>query len=136
MKSKILLYSLCCAYAFAAENYILEKSTISASGFEQDIKEAPATINVITTKELESKPYRDIAEVISDIPGVDLWASKGKTGSFEITMRGITGYTLVLIDGRRQKIGGEIGPNGFGQTLNATLPPLTSIERIEVIKDL
>lgn len=28
-------------------------------------------------------------------------------------MRGITGYTLVLIDGRRQGIGGEVGPNGL-----------------------
>lgn len=132
--NKYLIYGLSCVCAFAAEPYVLEKSTISASGFEQDIREAPATINVITDKELESKPYRDIAEVISDIPGVDLYASKGKTGAFNITMRGITGYTLVLIDGRRQGIGGEIGPNGFGETLNATLPPLSSIERIEVIK--
>lgn len=30
-------------------------------------------------------------------------------------MRGITGYTLVLIDGRRQGIGGEVGPNGFNE---------------------
>ncbi|OCS25206.1 hypothetical protein CFVI9825_01770 [Campylobacter fetus subsp. venerealis cfvi9825] len=57
----------------------LEHSIISASGFSQDIKEAPATINVIDKKALQSKPYRDIAEVISDIPGVDLYASKGKT---------------------------------------------------------
>ena len=121
-------------YGETISEYSLEKSTISASGFEQDIKEAPATINVITAKELEKKPFRDIAELISDIPGVDLYASKGKTGNYNITMRGITGYTLVLIDGRRQGIGGEIGPNGFGETINATLPPLSSIERIEVIK--
>jgi len=119
---------------YAQESYTLEKSTVSASGFLQDIKEAPATINVITAKELETKPYRDVAEIIADIPGVDLYASKGKTGSYNITMRGITGYTLILIDGRRQGIGGEIGPNGFSETINATLPPLSSIERIEVIK--
>ncbi len=112
----------------------LEHSIISASGFSQDIKEAPATINVIDKKALQSKPYRDIAEVISDIPGVDLYASKGKTGAYNITMRGITGYTLVLINGRRQSVGGEIGPNGFSEVSNALLPPLSSIERIEVIK--
>ncbi len=33
-------------------------------------------------------------------------------------MRGITGYTLVLIDGRRQGIGGEVGPNGFNEISN------------------
>ncbi|EPC1868923.1 TonB-dependent receptor plug domain-containing protein, partial [Campylobacter coli] len=103
-----------CAIGLLASNAIsqnveLDSSIISASGFAQDIKEAPATINVISKKELQSKPYRDVAEAIADIPGVDLYASKGKTGSYNITMRGITGYTLVLIDGRRQGIGGEVG---------------------------
>ncbi|HAA2232120.1 TPA_asm: ferric enterobactin uptake receptor [Campylobacter jejuni] len=128
-----------CAIGLLASNAIsqnveLDSSIISASGFAQDIKEAPATINVITKKELQSKPYRDIAEAIADIPGVDLYASKGKTGSYNITMRGITGYTLVLIDGRRQGIGGEVGPNGFNEISNSFLPPISSIERIEVIK--
>ncbi|TDJ87233.1 TonB-dependent receptor [Campylobacter volucris] len=117
-----------------AESVLLDSSIVSASGFTQDIKEAPASISVIGKKELESKPYRDVAEAISDIPGVDLYASKGKTGSYNITMRGITGYTLVLIDGRRQGIGGEIGPNGFNEIANSFLPPISSIERIEIIK--
>ncbi len=128
-----------CAIGLLASNAIsqnveLDSSIISASGFAQDIKEAPATINVISKKELQSKPYRDVAEAIADIPGVDLYASKGKTGSYNITMRGITGYTLVLIDGRRQGIGGEVGPNGFNEISNSFLPPISSIERIEVIK--
>lgn len=117
-----------------SQNVELDSSIVSASGFTQDIKEAPATINVISKKELQNKPYRDIAEAIADIPGVDLYASKGKTGSYNITMRGITGYTLVLIDGRRQGIGGEVGPNGFNEISNSFLPPISSIERIEVIK--
>ncbi|EAH6197106.1 ferric enterobactin uptake receptor [Campylobacter coli] len=117
-----------------SQNVELDSSIVSASGFTQDIKEAPATINVISKKELQSKPYRDVAEAIADIPGVDLYASKGKTGSYNITMRGITGYTLVLIDGRRQGIGGEVGPNGFNEISNSLLPPISSIERIEVIK--
>lgn len=128
-----------CAIGLLASNAIsqnveLDSSIVSASGFTQDIKEAPATINVISKKELQSKPYRDVAEAIADIPGVDLYASKGKTGSYNITMRGITGYTLVLIDGRRQGIGGEVGPNGFNEISNSFLPPISSIERIEVIK--
>ncbi len=117
-----------------SQEVLLDSSIVSASGFSQDIKEAPATINVISKKDLESKPYRDVAEAIADIPGVDLFASKGKTGSYNITMRGITGYTLILIDGRRQGIGGEVGPNGFNEISNSFLPPISSIERIEVIK--
>lgn len=121
--------------AFAqTEEYRLDDSVVSASGFEQDIKEAPATINVIKKEDLESKPYRDVAEAVADIPGVDLFASKGKTGSFQVTMRGLTGYTLILVDGRRQNVGGDIGPNGFAEITSAFLPPISSIERIEVIK--
>lgn len=58
-----------CAIGLLASNAIsqnveLDSSIISASGFAQDIKEAPATINVISKKELQSKPYRDVAEAI------------------------------------------------------------------------
>ncbi|MDY3113338.1 MAG: TonB-dependent receptor [Helicobacter sp.] len=120
--------------SFSAESYILDDSVISASGFTQDIKEAPATISVIKKEELESKPYRDVAEAIADIPGVDLFANKGKTGAYNITMRGITGYTLILVDGRRQGVSGNIGPNGFSEIAQAFLPPISAIERIEVIK--
>ncbi|MEE3744433.1 TonB-dependent ferric enterobactin receptor CfrA [Campylobacter porcelli] len=138
MNRKYLLSVAAIAYlsnsVIADDSYRLDQVVVSASGFSQEIQEAPATMNVITKKELERKPYRDVAEAISDIPGVDLYASKGKSGAYNITMRGITGYTLVLVDGRRQGIGGEIGPNGFGEVMNAFLPPLSSIERIEVIK--
>ena len=138
MNRKYLLSIAVIAYlsnsAIASDSYNIDEVVVSASGFSQEIQEAPATMNVITKKDLERKPYRDVAEAISDIPGVDLYASKGKSGSYNITMRGITGYTLVLVDGRRQGIGGEIGPNGFGEVMNAFLPPLSSIERIEVIK--
>lgn len=48
-----------------SQNVELDSSIVSASGFTQDIKEAPATINVISKKELQSKPYRDVAEAIA-----------------------------------------------------------------------
>ncbi|MBR2148561.1 MAG: TonB-dependent receptor plug domain-containing protein, partial [Campylobacter sp.] len=121
-------------YALASDKYALDEVVVTASGFSQEIKEAPATMNVITKKELERKPYRDVAEAISDIPGVDI-SAPGKTGANNISIRGLgNGYVLVLVDGRRQGISGDIGPNGFGEVMNAFLPPLSSIERIEVIK--
>ena len=61
-------------------------------------------------------PVRDLAEAIGEIPGVDLHASKGKTGGFNITMRGLTNYTLVLVDGKKVSTtsNNDLGPNGFG----------------------
>lgn len=50
-----------------SQNVELDSSIISASGFAQDIKEAPATINVISKKELQSKPYREMLQRLSQI---------------------------------------------------------------------
>ncbi len=41
---------------------------------------------------------------------------------------------LVLIDGRRQNSTGDITPNGFGESNNSFIPPISAIERIEVIR--
>lgn len=43
-------------------------------------------------------------------------------------------YTLILIDGRRQNVAGDVTPNGFGSALNSFMPPISAIERIEVIR--
>ncbi|TQR61402.1 TonB-dependent receptor domain-containing protein [Campylobacter troglodytis] len=122
--------------AFGDETYTLESTVISASGYEQEIKYAPASTSVITGEELSKMPVRDLAEAIGEIPGVDLHASKGKTGGFNITMRGLTNYTLVLVDGKKVSTtsNNDLGPNGFGEFTNTFLPPLSSIERIEVIR--
>ena len=138
MNKKYLLSVAAIAYisncALASDKYALDEVVVTASGFSQEIKEAPATMNVITKKDLERKPYRDVVEAISDIPGVDI-SAPGKTGANNISIRGLgNGYVLILVDGRRQGISGDIGPNGFGEVMNAFLPPLSSIERIEVIK--
>ena len=54
----------------------------------------------------------------------------------QIRIRGAEGnHTLVLIDGRRQNTAGSVTPNGFGETSNSFMPPMSAIERIEVIRD-
>ena len=88
-------------YANAAEQYLLDTSVVSASGFAQDVKDAPASISVITKEELESRPEHDIAEEIKDILAVNI--RKAKTGTYHNIIRGFgTGHTLVLADGTRK----------------------------------
>ena len=87
----------------------LDDVVVSASGFEQEIKEAPASISVVTRKELETKQFRDLAEALADVEGVDVHGSTGKTGGLSISMRGMpSDYTLILIDGRRQNPIGDV----------------------------
>ncbi len=114
---------------------INETMVVTASGFEQKVTDAPASITVITREDLEQKRVASIADALSDVEGVDVGGSVGKTGGLNISMRGMpSDYTLVLIDGRRQNNVGNVTPNGFGETSNSFMPPVAAIERIEVIR--
>lgn len=113
----------------------LNNIVVTAAGYEQTLNSAPASISVVTRDELEQRQFSSIAEAIADIPGVDVRAGTGKTGGFNISMRGMPSqYTLILIDGRRQNASGDVTPNGFGETSTSFIPPLSAIERIEVIR--
>ena len=113
----------------------METVVVSASGFEQEIRQAPASITVLTREELETKSFSSLADALKDVEGIDVGDSAGKTGGLNISIRGMpSDYTLVLIDGRRQNVAGNVTPNGFGETSTSFLPPVSAIERIEVIR--
>lgn len=113
----------------------LSTIVVSAAGFEQDIKDAPASISVVTKEDIEKKNATSIADLLSDVPGIDIRDGIGKTSGLNIKMRGLgNDYSLILIDGRRQTTSSDVTPNGFGESSNGFLPPLSSIERIEVIR--
>lgn len=119
----------------AQENNQLSNMVVTAAGYEQSLNSAPASIAVVTREELEQKQFSNIAEAIADVPGVDVRSGTGKTGGLNISIRGMpSAYTLILIDGRRQNASGDVTPNGFGETSTGFMPPLSAIERIEVIR--
>lgn len=132
----LALAAAACASAAAQEStQTLSEVVVSASGFEQELKQAPASISVVTREELEKKNFRDLAEALKDVPGIDVLGATGKTGGLNISIRGMSSdYTLILIDGRRQNPGGDVTPNGFSAALNGLMPPISAIERIEVIR--
>ncbi|HLV18132.1 MAG TPA: TonB-dependent receptor, partial [Pseudomonas sp.] len=102
---------------------------------EQKVTEAPASISVISREELQQKRYSNLAQALGDVEGIDIGQGTGKTGGLNISLRGMPSqYTLILIDGRRQNAAGNVTPNGFGETSTSFMPPLSAIERIEVIR--
>ena len=113
----------------------LDEIVVTASGFEQRITQAPASISVIPRAEIEEIRATSIAEILNNVEGVDTGAGVGKTGGQTINIRGMgSDYTLILIDGRRQNTAGSVTPNGFGETSTSFLPPVSSIERVEVVR--
>ncbi|WP_108444980.1 TonB-dependent receptor domain-containing protein [Halomonas denitrificans] len=121
--------------ALAEETTDLDSIVVTAAGFEQAMSEAPASISVITREELAQKRVTSLADALRGVEGVDVGGQVGKTGGRNIRIRGLpSDYTLILIDGRRQNTAGSVTPNGFGETATSFFPPVSSIERIEVIR--
>lgn len=113
----------------------LEEIVVTASGFQQEMKDAPASVTVLSAERLRTKRANNLAELLSDVEGIDIGDNVGKTGGLNVSMRGMPAdYTLVLIDGRRQNTAGNITPNGFSETSTSFLPPVAAIERVEIIR--
>lgn len=127
---------LASSIAIAQEEAVrLSDTVVTASGFEQKITEAPASISVITNQDLQEKRYNSLAHALGDVEGVDIGQSTGKTGGLNISIRGMPSqYSLILVDGRRQNAAGNVTPNGFNETSTSFMPPMSAIERIEVIR--
>lgn len=108
----------------------------TASGYAIDVQNAPASVSVVTQEELQQNAYRDVQAALRDVPGVYLNSSPtGKGGSGEISLRGMDSkFTLILVNGIPQR-SDQMYYNGYGQGSEfGWLPPVTAIERIEVIR--
>lgn len=117
--------------ATPADATTLGAVVVTASGFEQEIEDAPASISVITREELEKKPFRDLTDALREIEGV---AVTGASNEKDIFIRGLPGaYTLILVDGRRQSTR-DARTNGNSGYEQSFVPPLEAIERIEVVR--
>lgn len=105
----------------------------SATGYEQNVADAPASISVITSDEIENKSYTDVTDVLKNVPGVYV---NGGGSNQSISIRGMSAdYTLYMVDGKPMQDNQAFSPNGShaGNPINF-LPPLEAIERIEVIR--
>ena len=128
---------------FAEENgndldtYSIDDMIVTASSYEQEVKNAPADITIISHDEIEKRGVTDLRDILSNVEGIDVRSSNGRMGAPEISIRGMDSkYTLILIDGVAQNgaSSAAIGPNGFGAQMSSFIPPTTSIERVEIIR--
>jgi outer membrane receptor for ferrienterochelin and colicins len=125
-------FALVATSASAAETaHTLNELVVTASGSEQALTQAPASISVINRSDIKNRAYRDITDVIEDVPGVIATGGGSRT---DISIRGLPAeYTLLMVDGRKVS-GRESQPNGSSGLEQGWLPPLEAIERIEIIR--
>lgn len=120
------------ALAQETENVIqLDTVVITAGGFEQNVESAPASVSVISGEELAKTEIRSLSDALKGVQGV---VTTGIANEEDIMIRGLPGaYTLILVDGKRQgtRESRTNGDSGFEQSY---MPPVSAIERIEVVR--
>jgi len=111
----------------------IQVATVSgASGFQQDVTQAPASVWIITGDEIKKLGYRTLAEILGSAPGI--YASDDLNYSY-LGVRGFSrpgdynSRVLLLIDGHR------LNDNLYNQALIGTegVLDVDLIERVEVI---
>lgn len=109
-----------------------DQIVVTAAAREQQVRDAPASISVITREELDRLPYREVTDALLEVPGVTV--TPGEGNSRDISIRGMAPqYTLILVDGKRLS-SRESRTNGGNVSEGGLLPPLEAIERIEVVR--
>lgn len=111
-----------------------EEVIVVASRKKQSFNSVPASIEVITAKEIEELSITSFEQAFDQMNGLQVTRSSGSNvqtvsirGASEVAGGGIGNRVLLLIDGRP-----AISPESGGALWN--LIPLTSVERIEVVK--
>ena len=137
------LIAVCLSACVANSLYAVEKDNnetkldgvvVSASGFSQQIKEAPASISVISGDELTKDSFTSLHSIAQKVPGVNVVGGEDGAAS-GISIRGMEkSQTLVLIDGKRVNSSSANPKGGAGDMNSNFIPPAEAIERIEVIR--
>ncbi|HHD7473777.1 TPA: TonB-dependent receptor [Klebsiella oxytoca] len=114
-----------------------ETMVVTASPIEKSMKEAPASMSVITQKDIQqniSKSANDITDLLEQVPGISKAITTNASGT-GIQIRGMpAAYTLILVDGRR--LGSSYNTRRVQQDSydDMNWVPVEDIERIEIVK--
>ena len=126
----LCLSAISCAWPVLAVDDDGETMVVTASSVEQNLKDAPASISVITQEDLQRKPVQNLKDVLKEVPGVQL-TNEGDNRK-GVSIRGLdSSYTLILVDGKRVNSRNAVfRHNDF----DLNWIPVDSIERIEVVR--
>ena len=119
-------------YTLSIEELMDIQIVVAASGFNQQVKNAPATVTVITDKQWQAMGARNLTQVLNTIAGVHTAEPKVEYKHTKYYFRGLSGSSSARI---KLMIDGE--PFEYmqdGGIYSGFMMPLTSFERIEIIK--
>ncbi|WP_162009347.1 TonB-dependent receptor [Labrenzia sp. CE80] len=124
-----LLASTGLAAAQDAVDTNLDTIVVTAAGTPTELIDAPASVTVLTSEDIEKLPAQDVRELLKRVPGITI----NHSGNLDkVQIRGLgERYTLFMIDGKRV----NSAPNVFrGNDFDSGWVPVEAIERIEVVR--
>ncbi|UDF04882.1 TonB-dependent siderophore receptor [Asticcacaulis sp. AND118] len=112
-----------------------QEVVVTGSRLRRPTFESPVPLMILGNEELAQEGYTDIADALTDIPGIDQAASLSNgqsstqtNGISTISLRGMgSNRTLTLIDGRR-----TVSNVGNSNTVSLSTIPAAFVDRIEV----
>lgn len=111
--------------------FFLDDVVVTAGRYEQTEFQAQADVTVINRQQIEEHHYKDLAEALKDVPGVQVQTYGASGENYTSNRLYINGSQdlVVLVDGMRANV------NGSGKGLQASeYSNMDTIERIEVLK--
>lgn len=117
--------------AYAAEEPAETRTiVVTATRTEQEVKEIPAAVEVITKEDLEKTGARTLADALKMATSINV-SSPGMAGN-NVTVRGMsTRHTLILIDGKRLI---SEGSYSTANSYELERINMANVERIEIIR--
>lgn len=110
---------------------MLDDVVVTATKTAKIVSDAPATVSVVSAKQIANKNAHRVEEALAGTPGVfirDLGGEQPSNYLNQITLRGIPGYyrTGVLVDGVSIN-------NAFSGGVNMSAVPVDDIKQIEIV---
>lgn len=119
------------AFSAQADETRMDEVVVTATKTAKIASEAPASVTVVTAREIEERNVQRVDEALIGAPGVFIRGLGGERPSNwenQITLRGIPGYyrTGILVDGVPIN-------NAFSGGVNMSIVPIDDIKQIEVV---
>lgn len=113
----------------AASEYALHETVVTATRTPNKALKSDANVTVITGRDIERRHYKDMKQVLRDVPGVvvNQYGQAGYNNSDAVYING-SSDVVVLVDGVRQNYAG-----GTAGSIVSSMKDLSGIDHIEVL---
>ncbi len=112
----------------------LPEVAVSATGFEENTAEVPATISTIDAQQINRGLVRTLQDLVRYEPGVSVNSDPNRFGANSINIRGLEGNRVqMLVDGIRAPSLFQFGIGPFNNSTRSFVD-LDSVKRVEILR--